>query len=71
MALLGNIEKLSTRFSWDNSPRDKAAIEEQKAYFDSIFNKKANFIEYLDIKDLETAIKTDFGNGSTKQKGCD
>lgn len=62
MALLGNIEKLSTRFSWENSERDKAAIEEQKQYFDLIFNKKAAFVEYLDIKDLETAIKTDFGD---------
>jgi superfamily II DNA or RNA helicase len=62
MALLGNIEKLSARFSWDNSVRDGAAIAEQKAYFNAIFDKKADFVEYLDIRDLETAIKTDFGN---------
>ncbi len=61
MALLGNIEKLSTRFSWENSARDKAAIAEQKKYFDLIFSKKADFLDYLDINDLEIAIKTDFG----------
>jgi superfamily II DNA or RNA helicase len=62
MALLGNIEKLSTRFSWENSARDIAAIESEKAYFNEIFDKKADFVEYLDIKNLETAIKTDFSN---------
>lgn len=62
MALLGNIEKLSTKFSWENSERDIAAIEEQKAYFNQIFNKKAPFLDYLNIEDLEIAIKTDFGN---------
>ena len=62
MALLGNIEKLSTRFSWENSARDIAAIEEQKVDFERFFNKKADFVEYLDIKNLETAIKTDFGD---------
>ena len=62
MALLGNIEKLSTRFSWENSARDIAAIEEGKVYFNQIFDKKADFVEYLAIENLETAIKTDFGN---------
>lgn len=62
MALLGNIEKLSTRFSWENSARDVAAIEDEKIYFNQIFDKKATFVEYLEISDLETAIKTDFGN---------
>lgn len=62
MALLGNIEKLSARFSWEKSERDIAAIEEQKAYFNQIFNKKAPFLDYLNIEDLEIAIKTDFGD---------
>ena len=62
MALLGNIEKLSIRFSWDNWQRDLIAIEEQKVYFNKVFNKKDPFLSYLDTKNLETAIKTDFGN---------
>lgn len=62
MALLGNIENLSTRLSWDNNPRDIAAIEEEKAYFSEIFDRRADFVEYINVEDIETAIQNDFGN---------
>jgi superfamily II DNA or RNA helicase len=62
MALLGNIENLSTRLSWDNNPRDIAAIEEEKQYFNQIFDRRADFVEYLNVEDIETAIQNDYGN---------
>lgn len=62
MALLGNSETINTQCSWDGSRKDLIAINEQKEEFEKIFNKKASNLEYLNIKDLEIAIKSDFGN---------
>lgn len=62
MALLGNIESLTAKFSWDDHPRDKTAIEEEKIYFNQIFDKRCDFVEYLTIEEVETAIQIDFGN---------
>jgi superfamily II DNA or RNA helicase len=62
MGLLGNLEELNIWQSWSDSERDRVAIQEQKDYFNNIFDKKADFLEYLKIEDIETAIQQDFGN---------
>ena len=61
MALLGNLEELYIRPSWQTDS-DRAAIAAQDAYFNQIFEHRADFVEYIPFEDIEEAIKTDFGN---------
>jgi superfamily II DNA or RNA helicase len=61
MALLGNLEELYIRPSWQTDS-DRAAIAAQDAYFNQIFEHRADFVDYIPFKDIEEAIQTDFGN---------
>ena len=64
--LFENLEELGIKQSWA-SDNERAAIDEYNAYFDSIFNKQADFVEYLPFKDIEEAIITDFGDKNIKE----
>jgi superfamily II DNA or RNA helicase len=61
MALLGNLEELYIRSSWQTDS-DRAAIAAQNAYFNQIFEHRADFVDYIPFEDIEEAIQTDFGN---------
>ena len=59
--LLTNLEELSIRCSW-KSPEDVCAIKEYQDYYDSIFEERADFAEYLPIQDVEAVIRNEFGD---------
>jgi superfamily II DNA or RNA helicase len=59
--LLENLEELHCHLSWENGVSNKA-LSGQISYFENIFSGKADFFEYVDIKDIEVAIKTEFGD---------
>ena len=57
--LLENLEELECNLSWENGNN---RIISQTKYFDSIFSGKADFVEYVEAKDIVIAIKNQFGN---------
>lgn len=59
--LLENLEKLNCHLSWDDK-RSQIWIEKETQYFESIFNGTATFVEHLDIDEVTTAIREEFGN---------
>ena len=59
--LLTNLEELSIRCSW-KSPEDISAIKEYQDYYDNIFEERAEFAEYVSIKDVEGVIRNEFGD---------
>ncbi len=59
--LLENLEELDTFLGWENS-RSSKMINRQNKDFEKIFDGTAEFVEYLDIEDVEVAIRTGFGN---------
>ena len=58
--LISNLEELEVKESWDTD-KDRAAINEYCNYFDKLFFKKADFVDYLPIKDTTETIKEYFG----------
>ncbi|MFK7946306.1 MAG: DEAD/DEAH box helicase family protein [Saprospiraceae bacterium] len=65
--LLANLEELTVKLSWDSN-RDVKAIEEQNEYFDKIFNKEADFVEYLNHDKLViNEIERKYGNTSLEE----
>jgi superfamily II DNA or RNA helicase len=59
--LLENLEELGIRCSW-KSDEDRQAIVEYQNYFEEIFNKRADFVDYVSISDVEEAILNEFGS---------
>jgi superfamily II DNA or RNA helicase len=59
--LLENLEELDSYLIWENG-RSNKWINSQNRYFESIFSGKADFVEYVDVNDIQVAIKTEFGN---------
>lgn len=59
--LLENLEELDAYLSWENG-RSSKWIESNINYFNTIHNKEANFVEYINVKDVEARITTEFGN---------
>lgn len=58
--LLENAESLSCFLSTDG-PTSMYKIQEDEAYFETIFTEKADHLEYIAPEDIEIAIKTEFG----------
>jgi len=61
--LIENLERLSCTLSWEDS-RSESRIKAQSLYFDKIFNKEVDFVDYLEISDVLIAVKNAFGNKS-------
>lgn len=59
--LFENLEELDCFLAWEDGRSNKWLIA-QNNYFEKIFNEKADFVEYLDVVDIEIAIKKEFGN---------
>jgi superfamily II DNA or RNA helicase len=64
--LVENLERLECSLSWDNN-LSNSKIDSQVAYFNTIFNEEANFVNYLDISDVIVAIKSEFGDKDIDQ----
>jgi superfamily II DNA or RNA helicase len=64
--LLENLEELDAFLSWENS-RSSKMINRQKKDFENIFSGKADFVDYLEIEDVEVAIKEEFGGRSLNE----
>lgn len=58
--LLENLEELDCFLNWENG-RSNKWINSQKQYFDTIFTEKADFVDYLKIEDVVSAIQEEFG----------
>lgn len=59
-ALLENLEEFEIKRNW-NSNFEQDSIEENKRFFNEIFNKKSTFVDYVKVKDIEERIVTEFG----------
>lgn len=59
--LLENLESLDCSLSWDDK-RSENRNGAQSKYFNSIFNEQADFVNYLNLSDIEIAIRTEFGD---------
>lgn len=64
--LLENLEELDAFLSWENS-RSSKMINRQNQDFENIFSGNADFVDYLEIKDVAIAIKKEFGNKSLNE----
>lgn len=64
--LLENLERIDTFLSWENG-RSNKWIKSQTSEFEEIFNGKSNFVEYLNIDQVKTAIVSSFGNSDIDQ----
>jgi superfamily II DNA or RNA helicase len=60
-ALLENLEEVDIRKSWV-SESDMNYINEFEADFAELFEKRADFVEYLDVEQIKTVIVNQFGN---------
>lgn len=58
--MLENMEELSAFLGWDKS--DSARIEETEKYFENIFSKKSEDVEYVEIEDVKISIKEEYGD---------
>lgn len=64
--LLQNLERLEAFLSWDDA-RSEARIESLSKDFDELFLGNAKHVEYLDAKQITTAIATHFGNSGVDE----
>lgn len=58
--LLENLEEVETYLSWENGRSSKFLIN-QGQYFENIFIGGADFVEYVDISEVQIALKNEFG----------
>jgi superfamily II DNA or RNA helicase len=65
-ALLDNLEELDIRRSWVEG-NEEAAFIEYEGYFNHIFSKESDRVEYIPVEDIETAIINSFGNKSIEE----
>ena len=59
--LLENLERLELFLGWENN-RSTKFVSGLKKDFDEIFNEEADYVDYLQIEDIEVAIRSEFGN---------
>ncbi len=59
--LISNLEEVEVKESWDTD-KDRVAINEYCAYFDKLFYKNADFVDYLPINETTETILNSFGN---------
>lgn len=64
--LLENLEELDGFLSWENS-RSSKMISRQNKDFESTFSGNSELVDYLDPKDIEVAIQTEFGHSSLNE----
>ena len=64
--LLENLEELDAFLKWENS-RSSRFIDAQKEYFESIFSRQNDFVEYVPVEDIKVAIQEEFGNKSENE----
>lgn len=57
---LENLEELSVKCSWSGAG-EREAIAEQHVYFENIFFKRADFVEFVPFENIETSIVEHFG----------
>jgi len=56
-----NLEELDVFLLWENS-RSSKLIESQIEYFEKIFYKQADFVNYIEHSDIEIAIENEFSS---------
>jgi superfamily II DNA or RNA helicase len=56
-----NLEEMDAFLSWENG-RSNKWINARVKYFESIFDESADFVEYIDPRQIRTAIATEFGD---------
>ena len=61
-----NLEELECRLSWDDN-RSKKSVNKQNKNFDEIFSGNSNQVQYLNIEDVKSAIKDEFGNKNIQE----
>lgn len=61
-----NLEEVEVFLSWENN-RSTKLIESQKSYFEMIFDKKADFVKYIDPEDIQEAIHNKFQDRSIEE----
>ena len=59
--LISNLEEVEVKESWDTD-KDRVAIKEYCAYFEKLFYKNAEFVDYLPINETTETILNCFGN---------
>jgi superfamily II DNA or RNA helicase len=59
--LLENLEELDSYLTWENG-RSNKWIQSQNRYFEKIYSGNADFVEYVDVNDIQVAIKNEFGS---------
>ena len=64
--LLENLEELDCFISGEDD-RSNKFIKSQTENFDNIFDKNADFVEYLNIEDVKSAIKNNFGDKNIQE----
>ncbi|MGY0391174.1 DEAD/DEAH box helicase family protein [Bizionia sp. KMM 8389] len=61
-----NLEELQCRLSWDD-PRSKRSVEKQMEDFEDIFLENAENVQYLNVDEIESVIKNEFGDKSIQE----
>jgi superfamily II DNA or RNA helicase len=59
--MLENLEELEAFASWDNG-RSTGFLQNQNDYFESLLKGENEHVEYVAVKDVEVAIRSEFGN---------
>lgn len=59
--MLENLEELEAFASWDNG-RSTGFLQNQNEYFEDLMTGKNEQVEYVPVKDVEVAIRNEFGN---------
>ena len=59
--MLENLEELEAFASWDNG-RSTGFLQNQNEYFEDLLTGKNEQVEYVPVKDVEVAIRNEFGN---------
>lgn len=57
--MLENMEELSAFLGWDNT--DSSRISEIEKYFENIFSRKSEDVEYVVIDEIQIAIQQEYG----------
>lgn len=61
-----NLEELECRLSWDDQ-RSKRFVDKQVKDFEDIFSGNSKNVEYLDIDEIKSVIKNEFGNKNIQE----
>lgn len=64
--LLENLERLEVFLGWENK-RSTIFTNGIKRDFEEIFFKRSNTVEYLDVEQIQIAIKSEFGNRTVEE----